>query len=131
MMKRIYNDIITLVEDNTLVIMDQISMLSCLGISNRSIYILGHYLALRITSLRNTQLVIRIFDSGPNNNLLPLVSRLSSLHLGVSGLETGLSKDVSGVLEISTLDSDTKTLQFKLLDKDVRIFAPGTSSAVL
>ena len=60
-----------------------------------------------------------------------MVTRLGSLYLGVSGLETGLSKDVSGVLEISTLDSDTKTLQFKLQDKDVRIFAPGMSKAVL
>ena len=73
----------------------------------------------------------RIFESGPHNYLLPLVTRLGSLHLGVSGLETGLSKDVSRVLEISTLDSDTKTLQFKLLDKVVRIFALGTSRAVL
>lgn len=33
--KRIYTDVVTLVEENTLVIVDQISMLSCLGFSDR------------------------------------------------------------------------------------------------
>ena len=33
--KRIYSDVMTLVEENTLVIVDQISMLSCLGLGDR------------------------------------------------------------------------------------------------
>ena len=35
MVKRIYSDVMTLVEENTLVIVDQISMLSCLGLGGR------------------------------------------------------------------------------------------------
>ena len=35
LVKRIYSDIVTLVEENTLVIVDQISMLSCLGLGDR------------------------------------------------------------------------------------------------
>ena len=35
LVKRIYSDIVTLVEENTLVMVDQISMLSCLGLSDR------------------------------------------------------------------------------------------------
>lgn len=33
--KRIYTDVVTLMEENALVIVDQISMLSCLGFSDR------------------------------------------------------------------------------------------------
>ena len=35
LVKRVYSDIVTLVEDNTLVMVDQISMLSCLGLGDR------------------------------------------------------------------------------------------------
>ena len=35
LVKRIYSDILTLVEENTLVMVDQISMLSCLGLGDR------------------------------------------------------------------------------------------------
>ena len=63
---------------------------------------------------------------------IPFVeARLSSSSHFNHGLETGESRDVSGVLLISTPDTDTKILQFKILDKDVKVFAPGTSSAVL
>ena len=35
LVKRVYSDIVTLVEENTLVMVDQISMLSCLGLGDR------------------------------------------------------------------------------------------------
>ena len=37
LVKRIYSDILSMMEENTLVIMDQISMLSCLGLSDRCV----------------------------------------------------------------------------------------------
>ena len=132
LVKTIFSDIKKSVRDNTLIIVDQVSILTSLGVGAKYVYLLCHYLSLLINSFNNSQLVIRMFDSSDGQSqLVNLVSSLSSCHVSVRGLETGESRDVSGVLLISTPDTDTKILQFKILDKDVKVFAPGTSSAVL
>ena len=135
LVRALHRDLGQLAAAGSLVVLDQVSVLRCLGLSAGSVYLVCHQLAVLLAGLQDTQLVIRMFEqqqpAPASPGLVPLVTRLASLHLSVSGLETGLSKDVSGVLNISTPESDTRTLHFKFVDKDVKIFARGTSSAVL
>ena len=131
--KRLYEDIAKLVTDNCLIVIDQVSILSFLGLSTRSIYILCHYLTLLVNNLVNCQVIFGLFQSndGDGGQLVHLVSRCGSLNISVHGLETGLSKDVSGVMDIVVPGQHTRSLQFKILDKDVKVFALGTCTAVL
>ena len=60
----------------------------------------------------------------------------ATIEIDVRSLKTGYSKEISGemcILRRTPKHSSTilKRLHFKLLDKDVKFFAPGTSSAVL
>merc|ERR1719495_2493482 len=118
LVQNLYRQISGLLKEDCLLVVDQLFMLTCLGISDRSTYLLCHYLVSETLKLERSEIVVRLFR------------RLGDLHLSVTGLETGLSRDVSGVLSIQTLQGQTQTLHFKVLDKDVKVFAPGTSSAV-
>jgi len=126
----LYQEISSLVSDNTLLVIDQVSILTSLGMTIPSVLTFCHYL---VTSMPTCQLVIRLNQKG---KLLRLVQRLAGLNLTVAGLQTGQSRDVSGVLTVQSKgadveDWDKRTFQFRLEDKNVKIFAPGTSSAVL
>ena len=130
LVQNLYRQISGLLEEDCLLVVDQLFMLTCLGISDRSTYLLCHYLVSDTLKLERSEVVLRVFQP-ESGELVSLVRRLGELHLSVTGLETGLSRDVSGVLSIQTLQGHTQTLHFKVLDKDVKVFAPGTSSAVL
>ena len=60
-----------------------------------------------------------------------LLSHSSDLVLTVRGLQTGLSKDLTGSVTVSWSTELTRNLHFKCFDRGVRIFAPGTCTAVL
>ena len=108
------------------------TILSALGFSVKSVYALCHYLTLLINKLSGCQLIIRTFeDPDSRNDVVHLVSRVSMLNIYVQGLSTGLSRDVSGTMHLKCQTNKDKSLQFKLLEKDVKVFAPGTSQAVL
>ena len=71
--------------------------------------------------------------------LANLLSHWSDLVLTEKGLETGRSKDLSGSLSVhwnisTPTDVEgppTQHYQFKCFDRGIRLFAPGTSAAVL
>ena len=129
LVKTLYEKITCLVVEDTLVVVDQIFILSCLGLSQRSLYLLCHHLVAANLKLERTQTVLRLYPDC--EQLASLVRRLADLTMSVSGLQTGVSKDVSGLLSLHTRAGTSQTLQFKITDKDVKMFAPGTSSAVL
>ena len=132
LVKSIFSEVQRDVGDNTLVIVDQVSILSSLGVRDKYVYLLCHHLALLTASKQDSQLLLRLFDSSSyKGSLVNQVAALSTLQISINSLETGQSRDVSGIMLISTHQTDPKMLQFKVLDKDVKVFAPGTSSAVL
>ena len=130
LVKNLYEKLSGLVDEDSLVVVDQLFMLTCLGLSDRSVYLFCHYLVSEVLALERSQLVLRLYQPDCDQ-LVGLVRRLAELQLSVSGLETGLSRDVSGVLALHTRPGLAQTLHFKVTDKDVKMFAPGTSSAVL
>jgi len=128
--KTLYQRISGLMKEDTLVVVDQVFMLSCLGLSTRSVYLLCHYLVLASLQLERSQTVLRLYQSDCEE-VVGLIRRLGQLHLSVTGLYTGQSRDVSGVLSLLAPPAPAQTFHFKIMDKDVKMFAPGTSSAVL
>ena len=130
--KKIYDDIKAVVSEDTLIMVDQVSLLLHLGIDTKNVYALCHYLSLLPLKILNVQLVLRMFESNnADNNLVNQVHRLGVLNIKVEGLQTGLSRDVSGVITFNFKDKDDIKLQYKTFDKEVKIFAPGTCKAVL
>ena len=128
----------------------QVTILSIMGFSVKSVYGLCHYLTSLIDKQTSSQLIIRMFEDAESRNpIVHLVSRASILNIYVegssvllskkyllqleifSGLSTGLSRDVSGTIRLKCQNSQDKCLQFKLLEKDVKVFALGTSQNVL
>ena len=130
LVRTLYQKISGLLQEDSLLVVDQLFMLSCLGLSERSVYILCHHLVSANLQLARTQTVLRLYQP-ECEQLASLVRRLGDLTLSVSGLQTGVSKEVSGLLSLHTRTGQSQTLQFKITDKDVKMFAPGTSSAVL
>eukprot|EP00090_Calanus_glacialis_P015899 TRINITY_DN25013_c0_g1_i1.p1 TRINITY_DN25013_c0_g1~~TRINITY_DN25013_c0_g1_i1.p1 ORF type:complete len:244 (-),score=84.27 TRINITY_DN25013_c0_g1_i1:67-798(-) len=136
-LKPLYLEISSLITDNTLVILDQVSILTCLGFTTPSIYAFCHYLMSMMASMDTCQLVMRLDQAGGRSvQLVRLLQQLSRLNLTVAGLQTGQSRDVSGVLTMQDRGAEgqkggQRTFQFRVEDKNVKIFAPGTSSAVL
>ena len=130
-LKPLYQEISSLVSDNTLVVLDQVSILTSLGLTIPSVFTFCHYLVTSLASRPSCQLVIRLHQSGDKSGqLVRLIQQMAGLNLTVTGLHTGQSRDVSGVLTVNT-GGDQRTSQFRVEDKNVKIFAPGTSSAVL
>merc|ERR1712179_552425 len=115
-LKFLYQEICSLVAENTLVVIDQVSILSCMGFTPHSIYTFCHYLV-----------------GEESVQLVRLLQQLGELNLSVAGLVTGQSRDVSGVITMQDRKERgvNRTFQFRVEDKTVKIFAPGTSSAVL
>jgi len=131
-MKKVYDEVGKMVGDYTLVIVDQVTILSIMGFSVKSVYGLCHYLTSLIDQQTSSQLIIRMFEDAESRNpIVHLVSRVSMLNIYVEGLSTGLSRDVSGTIRLKCQNNQDKSLQFKLLEKDVKVFALGTSQNVL
>ena len=90
LVKSLYEKISSLVQEDTLLVVDQIFILSCLGLSQRAIYILAHHLVSANLQLARTQTVLRLYQPDCEQ-LASLVRRLGDLTMAVSGLQTGVS----------------------------------------
>ena len=85
-------------------------------------------------NLNTCQLVLRVDMVGEETvQLVRLLQQLGELNLSVAGLVTGQSRDVTGVITMQDRKERgvNRTFQLRVEDKNVKIFAPGTSSAVL
>lgn len=73
------------------------------------------------------------------NHLTNMVGHSASLHLAVRGLGTGQSREVHGDLRITAFDRknvhqcspNVQHFQYKMEEKNMKLFAPGTSANVL
>ena len=130
----------------TLVLIDDLSMLIQLGISPLNIVWLMKYLRnLTVCHPENfaclTSFVHRDaeIEDDDINFVVKNLQHNCDIHLQVFGLPTGYSREVHGQLQVirnftqdqSNVMSNSRTVQFKIGDKNVHFFAKGTSSAVL
>ena len=137
-----------------LLLIDDLSLLSSLGVSPRHVAAFLYALRRRFATLPVT-LVFRLhedveeeIEEDEEPRLVPLFAHQCHAHFCVRGLATGFCKEVHGAIEvaerISVDDGDGKNggdgamtyvkkkeRQFKIGEKSVSIFAPGLSAAVL
>ena len=124
-LKPLYQEVTSLITEHTLFVIDQVSMLSCLGLSVSTVGAFCHQLMTFVASKNDSRIVLRSVEG----QLANFLQTMASLTLSVRGLQTGQSRDVSGVITIK--EKRRRTFHYRLDDKTVKIFPPGTSSAVL
>lgn len=122
-----------------LVIIDDLTALLNVGVSLQVVLDFVHYCKVLVEK-SNVSMVILCHSNDDDEEYTSLLSHLkgySTLHIHVNALKSGYSRDISGEMQITkysktvSLLNTHRLLHFKLLDKDVRFFAPGTSTAVL
>jgi len=139
-----------------LLLVDDASLLSSLGVSPRHVAAFFYSLRRRLASLPVT-FVFRLrddveeeIDEDEEPRLVPLFAHQCHVHFRIRGLATGFCKDVHGAIEVAeriSVDDGAeqhggvvhgsmtyvkkKERQFKIGEKSVSIFAPGLSAAVL
>ncbi|XP_002737485.1 elongator complex protein 6-like [Saccoglossus kowalevskii] len=131
------------VETPVLLLIDDLSILLSLGISLISVYDFMHYCVVMLCgSIQSVGCLVTLIHSDKdeeNSLLLRHLLYSSHLHLHMNGLSSGFCKDVHGELSIHWNDpwqilpsrQRRKIYQYKIQDKHVSFFAPGTSAAVL
>lgn len=101
------------------------------GVSTANLFIFINYLQGLLSEINNMSLVIstHVTDEDENERLLgAFLKSASDLTVTVSGLQTGLSKDVSGCLSVWGQSVSSGTYHYRLLDRQVKMFSPGASS---
>ncbi|XP_070533113.1 elongator complex protein 6-like isoform X2 [Ptychodera flava] len=134
------------IDKPVLVLIDDLSMFLSIGFSVVNVYDIMHYLVTMICGqLKSPGCLVTFIhtdkdvEDEENDLIFKQLSYHSNLHLHAEGLSSGYCKDVHGQLSISWNDprqisasrAQHKILQYKIQDKNVTFFAPGTSSAVL
>jgi len=119
----------------SLVVVDDISTLVNIGVPVQIIADFLHYCKTLITQKDVTFVFLSHADTeDPELSLLHCwLKRYVTLEINVRALKSGFSKELSGDMSITHNNKQhtAKHLHFKLLDKDVKFYAPGTASVVL
>ncbi|KAK6187730.1 hypothetical protein SNE40_005689 [Patella caerulea] len=124
----------------TVLMIDNISFLLTLGISFKDIVIFCHSLSqhLKETSCGTLVMLSSVYGEDDKSEALTnYFKHISSTCLEINSLSSGYCKDVHGELRITRkrkLERQKKiekTLQFKISDKSIKLWALGLSSAVL
>ncbi|KAK2191983.1 hypothetical protein NP493_41g02045 [Ridgeia piscesae] len=135
-----------------LVMIDDLTMLLHVGIPVLSVIHFVQYLRQLVCPTHNSSGCLTVLvhqdlavDDDDLNILVRQLCHSSDMILHVSGLESGFCRDVHGKLTVTWRESaekehpsgwnkqqeKTMEMQFKIMDKNVCLFAPGTSAAVL
>ncbi|XP_076335366.1 elongator complex protein 6 [Tachypleus tridentatus] len=119
---------------NVLILIDDLSVLQSLGATNIEVIDFINYCNSLILRKTGGCLVVggstEVDDS---DILLNYLSHSSDKCIQINGLLTGQSREVDGEITVTeTSDKlSKKIMQFKVEEKDVKLFARGTCSAVL
>lgn len=127
------------------IILEDVTSLMHLGISRIDIETFIRYcwnLVGRSPPSRVGSLVVAatVDEMDEDANLLSHnITHLASLHLSLHGLSTGPSREVHGLLKITALDRSCPShcvpvihnFQYKMEEKNMKLFAPGTSANIL
>ncbi|XP_035661620.1 elongator complex protein 6-like [Branchiostoma floridae] len=133
-------------EGPTLLLVDDLSVLLSLGMSVKDVSDFVHYCRVLMCPSQQSQgamvtLVHKDADVEDEeySSLFRHMAYHSTVHLAVEGLSSGYSRDVHGqvtvtfrnVLDPSQPQTRKRRLQYKVEERNVSFFAPGTSRAVL
>jgi len=132
-LEAMYKDILRVLDDCEVMVVDNLAITTCLGHSSKAIFAFINKLRQTLAS-RGCQLIIRLssLPSDPASvSLSSLTNLRSELSISVEGLATGQSRDVSGCIVLRAGERPKRNYQFLFEERGVRIFAPGTSAAVL
>jgi hypothetical protein len=132
-LEELLSEILDLLEPDTFLILDNISVLTSLGFSDRAVYLFLMKLSRRIEETDGR--ILTTFSQDEPDTLSNNISRNSDIHFTTQDLKTGKSKDVSGHLSIHRRTDcggfSTQDYQFLIEEKNIKVFPPGTSGAVL
>ena len=122
------------------IVIDELDALLSLGVKVKDVVAFYQHCHSAIRSSSPHGSLVVSFASNPADaeasRCAALLSHWSDLVLTEKGLQTGSSKDLSGTLNIRWNvppfnNQQPQVYQFKSFDRGVRLFAPGTCSAVL
>lgn len=116
-----------------LVVVDGLSALLALGCSPAEVLLLVHNLDVwsRRRGALLATLLSRDAEDEPLRRLAAAVAVRADLAVTVAGLSSGHCAEVTGELQVRRAGGAAAIRQFKAEDRNVRVFAAGTSRAVL
>uniref|UniRef100_A0A8C4T9H3 Elongator complex protein 6 n=1 Tax=Erpetoichthys calabaricus TaxID=27687 RepID=A0A8C4T9H3_ERPCA len=117
-------------------LIDDLSVLLSLGVNPTAVLDFIHYCRMAVCSKQQGNMVTLVHNEDDLGDedcdlVLHALTHQSSLILQVHGLNTGYCRDVHGQDKFQLKRDHTHVFQYKVHDKGVSFFAPGTSSAVL
>jgi len=129
----LYKEICQLVTPDCFLVVDNLSVITNLGFSQRDLAVFLSKLRHKMAEVGG-RLVTTFCTSSPdlvNTNFL----RTSDMNFILQDLKTGKSKEVTGHLTIQRRtqhgEMDCSDYQYRVEEKIVKVFPPGTSGAVL
>lgn len=128
-------------ESRNMIMLDDITVLLNIGFKENDLINFVHYMAVLSKTCDCTFLTHFQKEVSSVDNAMKFYEHCqfySTSELQIQGLESGYSKDVNGNLCFVTKSEGdlkkrekVKEMQYKLTDRSIKLFAPGTSSAVL
>lgn len=128
-----------------LIIIENVTSLLNMGVQTRDIDIFIQYCRNLVGDHQSTKfgtlIVVTSADDKDEDasHLTNMVAHSASVHLSIRGLSTGSSREVHGDLRITAFDRQNPHLclpnvhnfQYKMEEKNMKLFAPGTSANLL
>lgn len=137
---RMKSKVLKLLESHSsvFIIVDDLSHLLDFGVPLRDVASFLHYLRTLLTLFSKVSLVVltHLVEDDEYDTLMANINHTADVIVNTTILKTGHSSDVSGVMEVREKQSDKQTINsqnnsnmyhFKLLDRQVKLYAPGTS----
>ena len=134
-LKPLFELLLAIIKGDTpsLVVVDDLSVLVNIGIPVQVVADFLHYCK-NMTVQRDVSFLFLSHadeDDAEFTLMNCWLKRYSTLELNVCSLQSGYSNELSGDMTITRHQCLSKLLHFKLMDKDVKFYAPGTSSVIL
>merc|ERR1712192_169908 len=132
-LEELYKEVVAASSSCQIVVIDNLSILHCLGHTPAAVFAFLHNLRLHLKSL-GIALVVRLTQLPSDIDWMrmsKLVTLRAGLTIQVEPLATGQSREVSGSLLIRETEGVKRKFHFQVEDRGVKVFPPGTSRAVL
>ncbi|CAL4142479.1 unnamed protein product [Meganyctiphanes norvegica] len=127
-----------------MLLIDNVTNLLSLGVNSKDIEIFMRYcnkLTSTSSNICSTLVAVTTYDEKDEDGgiLSKSLGHNAMLSLSVEGLSTGSSRDVHGNLKLQVFDDKCQfsclpreqSYQYKMEDKNMKLFAPGTAAGVL
>ncbi|XP_067004997.2 elongator complex protein 6 isoform X2 [Anabrus simplex] len=124
------------------IVIDDLSDLLAIGVPLSDVLSFFHYCRTLLLSLPELSLIVlsHVVEEDEQQSLLAAgLAHVADVFVTVSALKTGHSSDVSGVLKVRHKNTESvssqswnqqNSFQYKLQDRQVKVFAPGTAPSL-